>query len=251
MSDQNPSSSQGDNNNPNLRDIPRFNYKGLDSTTGRYNYKERFYSCRVSQSTQGLWSLSTSPSSSRSTSPTTPVPISVEVSHSILTPIVQSVFDISGILHNNSNTMEETDGVFAKQEDEVFDTTDEDEQWEVLEDELGDFLDENSSLPLNSDDIDKYIERLEEYRRGYKLLDRAIKKKVSVNYYATRYHQSLDQVLYKIKGCIKHAKDSKVKLRDHETKLVHNDRSLKERQLNEERLQHKQATDFSRLKSRG
>ena len=196
MSDQNPSSSQGDNNNPNLRDIPRFNYTGLDSTTSRYNYKERFYSCRGSQSTQGLWSLSTSPSSSRSTSPTTPVPISVEISHSILTPIVQSVFDISGILHN-SNTMEDTEGAIEKTEDEVFDTTEEDEQWEVLEDELGDFLDENSSLPLNSDDIDKYIERLEEYRRGYKLLDRAIKKKVSVNY------MPLVIISHLIKFCIK------------------------------------------------
>ena len=253
MSDQHPNSSQSKDNLPNLRDIPRFNYTGLDSTTGRYNYRERFYSCQASRSNQELESVSTSASSSRTTSPTNQIPISVEISRLTFTPGVQNAFDISESPHFISTMSEDQDNVGVGEEGrkvegedevEVFDTTEEDEQWEILEDELGDFLDENTSLPLNSDDIDRYIERLEEYRRGYKRLERTLKKKVSIKYYNYHYSNPFDQVLYRIKECIKHAKNRKTQLREHETKLDFNDRTLKDRQVKEERLQQKQATDF-------
>ena len=104
--------------------------------------------------------------------------------------------------------------------------------------------DSYSSLPLNSNDIDKYIERLEEYRRGYKRIERALKKKVSTNYYELNYNYRLNQVLYKIKDCIRHAMESKLKLRENESQLEIDARNLKERQMREEKLQHKTATDF-------
>ena len=232
MSDQKESSSQV-NSHPTLRKISRVDYTGLDSSTGRYDYKERFYSCRNTQNTEGLWSLSTSPSSTASTSPTTAVPLSVELSCSTLNYTEPSVFDTSDSSHTIIvNTMED-DTTVAKRDEEEVDTAEEDEQWEVLEDELSDFLEENSTVPLNSQDIDKYIERLEEYRRGYKRVERALKKKVSNSYYSTYYVNRLDQILYKIKDCIKEAKNSKIRLRENESKLEYNDRTLKERQMRE------------------
>ena len=236
MSNQYPESSQG-NNQSRLRNIARVDYTGQD-TTGRYDYRERFYSCRGSQSTQGLWSLSTSSSSSRSTSPTPVVPLSVELAAAILTPL--HVFDSPR--DNRNITMEEVDNNEIKLED--IDTSAEDEQWEILEDELSDFLEENNQLSLNAEDINSYIERLEEFRRGYKTVERSLKKKVSSTAFASRYLIPVDNVLDKIKRCIKHAKESKIQLREHEQKIISGDRSLKERQLREERLQLREATDF-------
>ena len=116
MNNQN-SSSQNNNEYRVLRDISRVDYTGLDSTTGRYDYRERFYTCRGSTSAQGLWSLSTSPSSSASTSPTTiqTQSFSVHIGRSTLTPIESHTDIMEEQSHSNireelsAATMADTD----------------------------------------------------------------------------------------------------------------------------------------------
>ena len=83
-----------------------------------------------------------------------------------------------------------------------------------------------------------------EYRRGYKRIERALKKKDSTNYYDLYYNHRLNQVLYRIKDCIRLAIESKLKLRGNESQLEIITRNIKERQMREEKLQHKTATDF-------
>ena len=208
----------------------QINYKELH-TTGKYIYKERFCSLRTNTNVNPV-DQDSSTNSTRSVSPQ-----SSEVDQLLVSPnsLDEDLNLLSESLHllstmNTANTEEDVNKSHG-----IVEVEDEEEELEILDDELRDFLDENKldTSTLSPEDFDYFVDRLENYRKGYKRIERSIRKK-NQDLFERLYEGPIAKVLDTIKCYIIDAKNMKGHIRTKELTALSNEESFKEKvRLNE------------------
>ena len=123
---------------------------------------------------------------------------------------------------------------------------DEEEELEMLMEEFGDFLDENKMefITMSAEDYDVYVNRMEEYRKLYKVLERKIKKKISLDSFRRRYEHALASAIDNIKRCIMEAKKRKARLRENMMNGELSELSARESERLSKNIQEKEAVKF-------
>ena len=123
---------------------------------------------------------------------------------------------------------------------------DEEEELEILMEEFSDFLDENKIevITMSAEDYDVYVNRMEEYRKLYKGLERKIKKKISLGSFKRRYENGLATAIDNIKRCITEAKRRKARLRENAMKGELSELSARESERLSKKIQEKEAVKF-------
>ena len=233
MSDTNPSHS---NTHRRLRDIPSLDYRQLHETGAR-NYRDRF---TVRRST--THENPESDCSSNASSPTSSI-VSSQSTEETQNQLPSTTFELRQSLLVDASFKMSTDDAHDVEGVEV---SEEEEQLEILQDELNDFLDENriNVNAMSAEDYDAYIERMEEYRKKYKTVERTLKKKVDATLYKDDYSMTINDALNGIKNCIMEAKSRKSQLRQTAMSFELAEKASKEQQRKETQIQSQEAAEF-------
>ena len=240
----------------------QIDYEALGET-GERVYKERYCVHRATSNTT-LTSSSTAEQSSALGSPArgshtnTVETDEFQLQPSSLEKTVQHFLNTSIMDEDDDTVHDRLNSPTSNQDDEETqkvpiavhtghnEVEEEHEQLVLLEEDFSDYLDEHrlEQMTMNTEDLNEYISRMEEYRKLYRTIDKSIKKKIKEEIYNQNYYNVFDYSLKLIKKCILQAIEKKSAMREESVQEELNKRDAKANERLTSTTQMKDAAEF-------